>query len=205
MSTREFTRALAPVTVVDPEEPEAESMYARDIGLGGLFLYTEKRWPQGSEVELVIEYGTKSIPVAVRVLRFEDDGVAFAFDKPISKVRQEIRGLLAYLFATGAESDERRGRRRRDVANDVLWMADGKEYRGHLEDISLESARIAAQEKPTLETIISVFLPVRAGKRIDDLRGSSARVVRHSDTSFAVKFIDAGVSFHEAIAMLVTD
>lgn len=202
MSTREFTRAVAPVTVIDPARPDAEPMQARDLGLGGLFLYTEERWPPGTEVPLEISYGTRRIPIEVVVLRHEEEGVAFAFESPGAKLRGEIRGLLAYLFATGAPSDERRSRRRREVSHDVVWMDQGREHRGRLKDISLENARIIASDKPAIDARISVFLPVRSGKGIDDLRGSSARVVRHSEKGFAVRFLDASVAFHEAIAML---
>lgn len=203
MSDRQQPRALAPIEVVEQGVSAKEPMYARDIGLGGMFLLTARRWPRGSDVDLVIQYQSRSIPVQARVLRCDEDGVAFAFDKPSTKVRQSIRGILAFLFATGSPADERRGRRRRHVSSHVIWMEAGVERRGSLEDISLESARIVSDYEPTAGTMIYLFLPVQGDGTVEDMRGSEARVIRGTEVGFAVRFIDAGVAFHEAIAMLV--
>lgn len=202
MAASQSRRARAPLQVVLSGQPEAPACITRDIGEGGLFLFTERRWPLGSPVMLSIRHGSNVIPVIGRVERHEASGVAFSFVQPSNRVRGAIRGLLSRLFDTGYPGDDQRRRPRRAQGQPVAWTHAMRQSAGVLRDISADGARVAADERPPVGAQLTLYLPAGDEQPVPGALGSMARVVRHTADGFAVSIEAPSEAFLAAAGRL---
>ncbi len=191
------------MAVRDLQDPEAAPYRARDLGLGGLFLLTERRWPVGMTRSLRVEHGSTSLSLSGRVVRVTRDGVAFAFIGLDEEERSAIRRLLVDLVYGGARLDEQRAAPRFATTSPVLWSWGSVQVRTTLADLSPTGATLKAAEPPPVDTEIYVQLPLlelRAGVPVvEEVQGSKARVVRHLRDGFAVRFHRPSEAFRRAI------
>jgi hypothetical protein len=203
MSKRRHARALAAITVVDVSDAAAPAYQARDIGIGGLFLYTAKRWPIGITRRLALAHGAVRLEIDARVVRSSEQGAAMQFVDPSAAFLSTLRALLVNLVYEGVNLAEHRDAHRFRTTSPVLWSLGSAQYRTTLQDLSSTGATIVAQRPPAVGAEIYVQLPVvelRAGVPVvEEVHGCRATVVRHTDAGFAVRFKGTTDGFRHAV------
>jgi hypothetical protein len=203
MGRRHHTRALAPISVVDADEPGGPAYRARDISAGGLFLLRNKPLSVGATRRLVIEHRGERIEAEAQVVRSDSSGVALQFTHVTTELRTRIRNLLVALVYEGAPLDEKRRARRFETASPVLWILGSVQYRSTLTNLSSAGANIRAERPPEIGCELYVQLPMvelRGGAPVvEEVHGCRASVVRHTEDGFAVEFKGASDDFRSVV------
>ncbi|OGQ89529.1 MAG: hypothetical protein A2289_15160 [Deltaproteobacteria bacterium RIFOXYA12_FULL_58_15] len=202
MSQRRFARAVAPITIVDVDEPQT-SYQARDLSVGGVFLLTEEPWGLGSARCLAIEHKNSRVIAKGRVIRSDPTGVGLRFSDESEQFRSSIRNLLVELVYEGAKLGEHRRAQRFESAVPVLWLLGTAQYRSTFIDLSPTGCSIHAQRPPPVGTVIYVQLPIIKERNlvpvVEEVHGCRGTVVRCTADGFAVEFKGMVDGFRRAI------
>jgi len=204
MARRRHPRYSATVTVIDGSDAEGQSYVTRNLSVGGLFLLCNRRWPVGEELALTLDQDGRQLAVRARVTHIFRDGVGFSFCDPGAEFLRELRSMLEALAPIEMESPgERRDSDRLPVKIQAAWVYGEVERQDPLRNLSANGAFVVSDKQPPVDSTVTVYLPAytfsRESDKPSEVRGSSARVVRHEDRGFAVEFVDPSAEFKMAV------
>jgi len=200
---REAPRAGVTLLVARAESPLGPFWPTRDFGPGGIFVETREFWDEQATHSLVIRDGPRALRVDARVLRQDDNGVAFRFVNLKAAQLHQADQLIGHLFVHGAEVDEKRRAPRLTVETTARWEFNDQVHAAFLEDLSTTGANITSGARPPPGTTVSVYVGVAeaAPLKIDHVwvRGAQAIVARHTAEGFAVTFVSPSKDFTESV------
>jgi len=209
MAERKDTRVIVGVGVILTIDGSAEPCMTRNLSRGGMFAVTRRKAPRGSMVGLEVVRDGQRLKAKAAVVECADDGLGLSFVGADDKFCNAIRALMDEMVAEKmvAPSEEE------SVADDAIevgaaWGPIGeskwwqvfqkKRHAATFTNLTLDGASLQSNASPPVGQVILFFLMSSA------LEGgvvqSTAEVVRHTDTGFAVRFLAASIEFRRAIS-----
>ena len=208
MAERQHTRVMASVGVLVTIDGKTEACLTTDLSRGGMFVRTRRKPAIGTIADLTVVHADRKLHAKAKVVNVKDNGLGLAFTQSDAGFGDAIRAVMNDLVSGVTRSPPVASEERPARPAKAYWGApeqsSGWKFweRGprqcDLVNLTLDGAAIQDGRKPAVGEMIDFLL--------DDGYGpprqvaSQAKVVRHTQTGFAVQFVGASVEFRQAVS-----
>ncbi|MEM6733024.1 MAG: PilZ domain-containing protein [Myxococcota bacterium] len=201
MSERRAPRITAAIGVIVNDGKSRTACMTRTVSRTGMFLLTKERWDPTSMIELKVVHDEERFVTQARVVFATDEGVAVAFHDTSPEFTDAFGAFLSELVATPSSPPLL------PSMTQLLWRVPSASE-GHaapkssaLKSVSFDGAAVDELHCPPIghEVVVSVAS--------EDARSAvpvecRAEVVRHTDSGFAIRFVDPSRRFRAALHQL---
>lgn len=160
VTQRSHLRILVALKVAEAAHPE-RSWLTRNLSMGGMFMLSDRRWPMGSLVDLVLEYKGAQIPTPARVTHLQPDGVGVRFVQPTVEFEDEITRVIDDLVTGGRPLDQNHSFDAALGPTHIVWRAGNLEHAGEVTAATNEKIRCRTGEAVPAGTPLFVLLPTK--------------------------------------------
>lgn len=208
MGERADQRIDTAVGVIIRHDGKAEPSLSRTLSLGGVGVNTRRSWPAGTELEIEIVHEGLRLRTVARVVSRIPGGVGLEFVEPSPEFQNGLASLFAALVGGANPARTAPPDSLREVAwavpeagSGIAGLFRGRQHKAQLIDVSLDGAAIAAKSPPAVDAEIRVVLPNHVGSKGEERTVEcAARVVRHTEHGFAVRFESPSTAFRRVIS-----
>lgn len=206
MSERQETRVVAPVGVLLSVNGKRDACFTRNISIGGTFVMSKQVAVVGDTVTLSFVQAGNRLSTSARVASMTSEGLGLRF---INASPEFCDGLTTLIHELLQKTGEQAARPSHQTGGGASWSYIPQQGLRHflrrgkrnatLSGLSLDGAALEARRPPDVAEEILVYL--RSPDTGDDLE-CLAKVVRHTDRGFAVKFHSPTIAFRRVVSDL---
>ncbi|MBN1960921.1 MAG: PilZ domain-containing protein [Deltaproteobacteria bacterium] len=207
MNERLEQRIDAAIGIVLRVNGVTEPCHSRSISRSGLAIATQKKFDIGLVLDLEIVHHGVRLRTKGRVVSQQPGGIGVEFIDTDAKLETAIANLINTLLGISGPSRVEPSAELRvvawslvDAGRGVGGLIRGRMHRSRLLDVSVDGAAIAGKSPPELGVEIDVILPNYLAKGSNEQVQCMARVVRHTEHGFAVKFVLPNASFRRVVS-----